>query len=54
MKCILMKITLKDDAKPYCLSTACRVPFPILPKDEEEISRLEEEGIIEKVTEPTE
>jgi hypothetical protein len=49
-----MKITLKDDAKPYCLSTARRVPFPILPKVEEEINRMEKEGIIEKVTEPTE
>ena len=49
-----MKITLKNDVKPYCLSTACRVPFPLLSKVEKELARMEKEGILEKVTESTE
>ena len=48
-----MKITLKDDTKPYCLTTARRLPFPLSPKVEEELCRMEREGIIQKVTEPT-
>ena len=49
-----MKITLKNNVKPYCLSTASRDPFPLLSKVEEELARMEEEGILEKVIEPTE
>lgn len=48
-----VKITLKDDAKPYCVTTARRVPFPIMPKVKAELNRMENEGIIDKVTEPT-
>ena len=54
VKCKPVKITLREDAKPYCINTPRRVPFPILPKVEDELMRMEREGIIEKVTEPTE
>ena len=54
VKCNPMKITIKNDVKQYRLSTARRVPFPLLSKVEEKLVRMEKEGIIEKVTEPTE
>lgn len=53
MKCDPVKITLKDDAKPYCLTTARHVAFPLMSKVESELNRLEQEGIIEKVNHPT-
>lgn len=49
------KIVLKKKKKKkvllYCVTTARRVPFPILPQAKENLNRLENEGIIEKVTE---
>ncbi|KAK3101745.1 hypothetical protein FSP39_006077 [Pinctada imbricata] len=48
-----VKIVLRDDAKPYCLNTARRIPFPIMPKVKSELNRLEQDGIIVKVTRPT-
>lgn len=48
-----MKIVLKKDASLYCVTTARRVLFPILPKVKDELNRQENEGIIEKVTEST-
>lgn len=48
-----VKIHLKEDAKPYALMTARRVPFPLLKKVEEELKRLERHGIITRVTEPS-
>lgn len=53
LKCDPVKITVREDAQPYCLTTARRVPFPLLPKVKQELDRLEQEGIIEKVTRPT-
>jgi hypothetical protein len=53
VKCKPVKITLKDDAKPYCLATARCVAFPLMSKVESELIRLEQEGIIEKVKHPT-
>ena len=53
VKCEPVKITLKEGAEPYCLTTARRIPFPLLEKVETELNRLETEGIIEKVTKPT-
>lgn len=49
-----VKITLKDDAKPYSVAAPHHIPIPLLPQVEEELKRMEENGIIEHVTEPTE
>lgn len=49
-----VKITLKDDAKPYSVAVPHRIPVPLLPQVEEELKRMEENGIIQRVTEPTE
>lgn len=53
VKCEPVRITLKDGAKPYCLTTARRIAFPLMAKVEAELNRLEKEGIIEKVERPT-
>ena len=47
-------IKLKPEAKPFVLSTARRVPVPLLTKVKEELSRMEQMQIISKVDEPTE
>lgn len=48
-----VKIRLKENAEPYAVHTARRVPLPLVQKVKEEILRMEENGVIEKVTEPT-
>ena len=47
-------IKLKPDAKPHAISTPRRVPVPLFSKVKEELSRMEQMGIISKVDEPTE
>ena len=49
MKGDQVKITLRDDAEPYCVTTARRIPFPLLPKVKEELDRLEKLGVIMKI-----
>jgi hypothetical protein len=44
VKCEPVKITLKRDCKPHCLTTARRVAFPLMPKVEAEIHRLGSES----------
>ena len=53
MKTEPVKIHLKDGAVPYAVHTARRVPLPLLPKVKIELQRMEEQGVIEKVTQPT-
>ncbi len=49
-----VKIQLKDNAIPYAVYTACRVPFPMLQKAKEELKRMEDNSVIQRVTQPTE
>lgn len=46
-------IQLKDDNKPFCLTTPRRVALPLLKKVEKEINRLRALDVIEPVDEPT-
>jgi transposase InsO family protein len=48
-----VRIQLKDNATPYAVQTARRVPIPLTSKVREELRRMEEYGIIEEVTQPT-
>ena len=54
VKYTLVKIQLKEDATPYSMTTARRIPIQLLGKVEEELKRREEGKIIQAVTEPTE
>uniref|UniRef100_A0A3B4U8Y0 ribonuclease H n=1 Tax=Seriola dumerili TaxID=41447 RepID=A0A3B4U8Y0_SERDU len=49
-----VKIALKEDAQPYAVQTARRIPLPLVPLVKKELQRMENEGIIERVTQPTE
>ena len=53
IKCRPVKITLKENATPYEIHTSRRIPAPLIPKVEAELEKMEKEGIIEKVTAPT-
>ncbi|KAE8277802.1 hypothetical protein D5F01_LYC24173 [Larimichthys crocea] len=46
-------IVLKPDAKPFSLSTPRHISLPLLQKVKEELSRMEQQGVISKVDEPT-
>ena len=48
-----VKIHLKEDAVPYAVHSARRVPLPLLPKVEAELKRMTVQGVIERVTQPT-
>ena len=47
-------IMLKQDARPFTLSTPRRVALPLLPKVKAELERMEKLGVISKVDTPTE
>ena len=49
-----VKIVLREDAQPYAVYTARSVSIPLMKPVKEELDRMEAEGVIEKVTEPTE
>ena len=46
-------IRLRDDAKPFVLTTPRRVAVPLQQKVKEELQRMESLGVIERVTQPT-
>ena len=54
MKTTPVKITLCEGARPYSIPTPRRIPLPLLPKVKEELARMEQHGVIVRVTEPTE
>lgn len=47
-------IELRDDARPYALTTPRRVAIPLLKSVRQELNRMEELGVIAKVNQPTE
>ena len=51
--CEPVKIVLRDDAEPYSVSTARRVPIPLESAVKAELQRMETLGIVERVSEPT-
>ena len=46
-------IVLRPGAKPFSLSTPRRISLPLMPKVREELTRMEQQGVISKVEEPT-
>jgi len=48
-----VKIMLRNDAEPHCVTSCRRIPLPILDKVQVELDRMEKIGIIRKMTEPT-
>lgn len=53
LKCEPAKITLNHDSEPNKLNVPRRVPFLLVEKVNKELHRMETEGIIESVVEPT-
>ncbi|KAK7912494.1 hypothetical protein WMY93_012705 [Mugilogobius chulae] len=47
-------IVLKPGAQPFSVSTPRRISLPLLPKVKEELSRMEQQGVISKGEQPTE
>ena len=47
-------IKVKDDATPFAITVLRRVPIPLLKVTEKELERMERNGVISRVDEPTE
>ena len=54
VKCEPVRISLADNSQPYSVSSARRVPIPLLDKVKNELTRMQRAGIIEEIREPTE
>ena len=54
MKTDPVKIKLKTDAQPFCLTSPRRVAIPLLQKVKDELERMIKLGVICEITEPTE
>ena len=48
------EIKLREGVTPFNLATPRRIPIPLLPRGREELKRMEDMGVIEKVGQPTE
>ena len=48
-----VEIKLRGDATPYCVTTARKVPFPLMDAVKAELDKMLEDGIVREVTEPT-
>ena len=48
-----VKVILKDSHQPYSVLEARRIPIPLLGKVRDEVSRLQDLGVIEAISEPT-
>lgn len=46
-------VKIQENAEPYAVHTARRVPLPLIQKVKEELLCMEKNGVIEKMTEPT-
>ena len=46
-------ITLQPDAKPHCVYTPRKIPYPLLPKVKQELDSMLQQGVISPVTVPT-
>ena len=46
-------IKLKDNAVPYALCTPRTIPLPLLDKVEQELTKMESQGVISQVNQPT-
>ena len=53
VKCEPVKIQLKENAVPYAIAVARRVPIPLREKVEAELKRMQEGNIIQEITEAT-
>ena len=53
MKTEPVTIKLTSSAEPHCLTTARRVPFPLMDAVKAELNRMVASGVIREVTEPT-
>jgi hypothetical protein len=53
MKTAPVKIHLRENAHPHCVTTARRIPFPLMDKVRQELEQMKSAGVIEEVSEPT-
>ena len=53
VECTPVKIRLKDNAEPYDLTTARRIPIPTMDKIKVELLRMKRANIVEEIAEPT-
>ena len=49
-----MSIQMKEDAEPFFLHTARNVPLPLMQKVKDELKRMEDNGVIRSMTDPSE